>query len=281
MSVHTIKNLMSKFSNKELNVLYFPAMSAIDIAILDMPINYFGNTGIQHKNLTNIFDLTWFSYDFIFAHFIDDTIINLSNTLHIPILYYVDNIEKIKKPVPRNTIFLYDTLNPISVENTICINIINVNKKISEKEKTKDCLIINYHSQKLNDNLKKSVVDNIPESTIIDVLPSDIESLENIFAEHKICIDFNSINIYDTILAIKNKCICINFYQNNNVCNYKYDNLYVVDNIDTDNYQKLIQLYNPNQFTKDIKTINSQINNNSLSDLASVYSLLKYRRYVV
>jgi hypothetical protein len=256
-------------------------MSAIDMPILDIPVNYFSNTNIKHQNLTNVSDLTWFNYDFIFTHFIDNTIINLSNAFHLPILYYVNNKEKINDSVPKNTIFLYDTLNPINKENLICINTININSKISEKEKTKDCLVINYHLNKLNDNLKKNITDGIPDATIIETLPSSINDLEDIFAEYKICIDFNPINIHDTLLALKNKCVCLQFYQKSNFIENQYDNLYVVDNIDHESYNKLIELYNSNQFNNDIKTINDQVNNNSWLDLASIYDLLKYRRYVI
>lgn len=281
MSLYTIKNLLSKFSTKEVNILYFPSMSVLDIAILDIPVNYFGNTNIKHKNLTNISELTWLSYDFIFTHFIDDNIVNISNAFHIPILYYINNQNKTKTPVPKNTIFLYDTLNPIAIENGICINLINNNTNITETSKTKDCLVINYHVSKLNENIKKSLIDNIPEVTIMDSLPNSTNDLAAAFATHKVCIDFTPSNVHDSILALKNKCVCVNFYDEKNVCENKYDNLYYVDNLNYDAYQNLIQFYNSNQFNNDLQKINSQNNTNSWSDLASVYGLLKYRRYVI
>jgi hypothetical protein len=271
---------MSKFTNKEVNVLYFPSLSALDLTILDIPVNYFGNSNIKHPNLTNLSELTWLNYDFIFTHHLDDTIINLSNVFHIPILYYVNNKTKIDKSFPKNIIFLYDTLSPDQIPNTICINLINKTKTFNIDNK-KDCLFINYHRQKLDDKTTENIKSNLPDATIIDSLPGSLNELSEIFAQYKVCVDMHQCNIHDSILSIKNRCVYIGFYNKNNVFEHKYENLYYVDNINYDAYEKLIQFYNPNQFNKDIKTIDSNINNNAAQDLSSVYSLLKFRRFIV
>lgn len=281
MSLHTIKNLLAKFSNKEINILYFPAMSAIDMSILDIPVNYFGNTSIKHKNLTNISELTWLNYDFIFTHYIDNNIVNLSNIFHIPILYYINTRDKIKDDAPKNTIFLYDTPDKTTVQNGICINLINTNDNVLDTNKTNDALVINYHHQTINENLRKNLTQNIQDITIIDSLPQSLHDLETIFASHKVCIDFTPANIHDAILAIKNKCIYINFINENVNIDHKYDNLHNINHLDYNIYNNLIALYNTNQFHNDLKDINNQKNTNSASDLASVYNLLKYRRYVI
>ena len=110
---------------------------------------------------------------------------------------------------------------------------------------------------------------------------SCFNDLSEIFAKHKVCIDMHPCNIYDSILSIKNKCIYVGFYDKNNVFEHKYDNLYYVDNVNYDVYEKLIQFYNSNQFNKDIKTIDSNINDNAAQDISSVYSLLKFRRFII
>ena len=271
---------MSKFTNKEVHILYFPALSALDLPILDIPVNYFGNSDIKHPNLTNLLELTWLNYDFIFTHHLDDTIINLSNVFHIPILYYVNDKTKIDRSFPKNVIFLYDTLNPNQMPNTICINLINRIKTFDTDNK-KSCLFINYHKQKLDDKIKDGIRNNLPDATIIDSLPTSFNDLSEIFAKHKVCIDMHPCNIYDSILSIKNKCIYVGFYDKNNVFEHKYDNLYYVDNVNYDVYEKLIQFYNSNQFNKDIKTIDSNINDNAAQDISSVYSLLKFRRFII
>lgn len=282
MSLHTIRNLMEKFSNPEINILYFPALSAIDLHILDIPVNYYGNTDISSQNLTNLTELTCASYDFIMTHHLNDTVLNLSNSFHIPILYYVNDKNQIKQH-HKNIIYLYDTKTPIEIPNTICINLIDdILVNDVDIESKNDCVFINYHSEKINNKLQNEIKERIPEAVFLDSLPNNISELSKTFSQYKVCVDINPNNTYDTLIALKNKCLCINFYQENSVVlDTKYDNLYYVNQLDDSVYQNLIKFYNTNQFNNDIKLINSQINKNSLHDLSSVYGFMKFRRFVV
>lgn len=281
MSLHTIKNLMGKFSNQEINILYFPALSVLDSAILDIPVNYYGNTNIRHPNLTNISELTWANYDFIFTHSINETVINLSNTFHIPILYYISNKNKINKTYPKNIVYLYDTLSPIEMDNLICINL-RVDLPVSNINtlNTKNCVFINYHFEKINETLKNDIQNKIPDATFIDHLPS-LKDLSHIFAEHKVCVDFSSYGHYEAILAIKNLCSYLRFNDKNTDIENKYDNLSSIDHFNDETYQNLTEFYNINQFNNDIKLINSQTNKDAKKDLSSVYGFMKFRRYVI
>jgi len=280
MSLHTIKNLMGRFSDKEINILYFPSLSVLDSMILNIPVNYYGNTNISHPNLTNLTELSWENYDFIFAHNLSDTIVNLSNTLHIPILYYINSKNKINRSYPKNIVYLYDTTSPIESENVISINLIPDLESMNVAPK-QNCVFLNYHIEKINQSLKADIQQKIPDAVFIDDVPESTSALAKIFAQYKVCVDFGSVGHHEALLALQNRCVYLKFNNENTTTEHQYDNLFGVDNLDDETYKNIVTFYNINQFNNDLKLIEKQINKNAIQDLSSVYGFMKFRRYVL
>ena len=84
MSVYTIRNIVSKFTTPEIRVLY---AHPTDIVNADILANTLGDNIIMY-DLPKILDISWFSYDILLTHQINNQIVELSNAMHIPIVCY-------------------------------------------------------------------------------------------------------------------------------------------------------------------------------------------------
>lgn len=98
MSVYTIRNIVTKFIDSNIRVLYARPKN---IAHKDI-------TGLSQKNIliydiTEISDLSWFTYDILLTHQLNNQILELAYSMHLPIVCYeIDGI-------PDN--YTKDTLN--------------------------------------------------------------------------------------------------------------------------------------------------------------------------
>lgn len=88
MSIYTMRNILNKFIKQEINILYlYPNEFEIPQAILQLD----NEDHINLYHFINIPNLTWFSYDIILTHQINEQIINLSYQMHCPIVCYIHN----------------------------------------------------------------------------------------------------------------------------------------------------------------------------------------------
>lgn len=101
-----MKNIIDKNIQKKIRVLYaYP--SALDYPYQIKELN--DNPQILLYDINQLKDLSWFTYDVLLTHQINDQINRLSFSLHIPILCYtIPDIPDRVIQTPNNNILVYN-----------------------------------------------------------------------------------------------------------------------------------------------------------------------------
>jgi hypothetical protein len=107
MSIYTMRNVVSKYVKNNINVLYAcpPDMKPIE----ELNSSELNKHNVFIYSTNDIMDLSWFTYDVLLTHQINDQIINMSLNLHIPILCYkIKDIPDLLERFNNSSVYVFD-----------------------------------------------------------------------------------------------------------------------------------------------------------------------------
>lgn len=222
-------NILQKFSVKKKNIIFYPQNNLFDHSLFELDNNYyiFGDNNINY-NMSNVIDLPK-SYMNLYNY-------NLSLTSNI-IGYSTSNLKKFHI---NSIIFTHSHRPPFIKKEDASILNTNLSREFkvffsqgaydswgmknkssfisygipelfraNNNDRPKDILILNFdkavHNSQLYDVLKSN-------NYICDTLDScqmNIETINNLFNQYKVCIDLAEHNIFNLLCAIAAGCCAI------------------------------------------------------------------------
>lgn len=266
MSVVAIKNIIHKYLDQNINILYEPTYSLFDYILYDLPFNFFTTKPyiIDRHNVTYAKDLSLFSYDMIFSH--NDCDMNLATKMHLPMVKYVHAYALENAQAAPNVFTILENAAEVNVASffTVSTPLLNV---LQQTEK-QDTALINSHPVGLDPKVTQFLVQQIPDLHIID----HTNNLLNI-SQYKTVIDLYPTNQTNMLYALKNNTCYLTTTQKNTM-EYakKYSNVYhastVLDLIQKN--KECLQTYSPSSFKA-----NHNIESNWHDQMVQHISLIK------
>lgn len=240
MFTHSIRNIVQKQSNDNINILYYPNNSIVDDIIIEWGYNIFIPAGISrnksiHKNVTYIKNMSLFEYDFVLSHHMDHQLMNMCVNLHIPAVQYLSyGLYNQDKIIDQPNLY-YIAENKVNILQEKIITIIpdinytntNINEKI--------CMIIN---KKNNSDLIQAIMSMIPNISLVDTELVDKKAMEEIVTNHNMIIDLYPSDIYRILFCAKNNVPYLTIKNHyTDILNDIYNGVYFIES----NLEKLKQ----------------------------------------
>jgi hypothetical protein len=124
MSSLPINNIVHKFNNRDLSILYYPSKDLIlNDLITDLECNFFIQSPYRDikPNIIVTSLLHIYEYDFILTHNVDQNIMQTAHSLHIPVIYwpkFIVDITKINDKT-KNISYIVETMSGTPQRNDI------------------------------------------------------------------------------------------------------------------------------------------------------------------
>jgi hypothetical protein len=102
-----MRNIVSKYVKNNINVLYAcpPDMKPIE----ELNSSELNKHNVFIYSTNDIMDLSWFTYDVLLTHQINGQIIDMSLSLHIPILCYkIKDIPDLLERFNNSSVYVFD-----------------------------------------------------------------------------------------------------------------------------------------------------------------------------
>lgn len=220
MSVIAIKNIIHKYLDQNVNILYDPTYSLFDYIIYDLPFNFFTTKPyiIDRENVVYAKDLALFSYDMIFAH--NDCDMSLGTKLHIPIIKYVHTYALENAQAAPNVFTILENAAEVNVDSFFTVSMPLLN--LSREEEKLNTALINTHPVGLDPKVVQFLMQQIPDLHIIDHTNNLLK-----ISQYKTVIDLYPTNQTNMLYALKNNTCYLTTTQKNTI-KYaeKYNNVY-------------------------------------------------------
>lgn len=267
MSVVAIKNIIHKYLDNTINILYEPTYSLFDYLMYDLPFNFFTTKPyiLDRPNVVYSKDLSLFSYDMIFSHNECDP--SAANKMHIPMIKYVHTYALENAESAPNTFTILENAQEVSVPSFFTVSMPVLN--IQQNEKTHTTALINSHPIGLDKKIVQFLLEQIPDLQIID----HTNNLLNI-SQYKSVIDLYPTNQTNMLYALKNNVCYLTTTQKNTI-KYaeRYNNVYHASTI-LDLVQKnkqCLETYSVSSFDKD-RNIESDWHNQMVRHISLIKS---------
>lgn len=245
MSTIAIKNIIHKYTEKSINIIYEPTYSLFDYLIYDLPFNFFMTKPyiIDKPNVIYPRDLSLFSYDMLFCHNQENN--DLALKLHLPIVRYIHTYALENVQGGPNIFTVLENAEDVGVPSFFSVSMPIFNMKNDIKVK-KDSVLINSRPAGLDNKVIEFLKDKIPRLDIID----HTNNLLNI-CQYKTVIDLYPTNQTNMLYALNNNVCYLTTTQKNTI-KYaeQYKNVYhastVLDLIEQN--QQCLQSYSDKSF---------------------------------
>jgi hypothetical protein len=234
-------NIISNVINRSdtLNIVYEPKNSLIDHTLFTLPYNfYLFNNNRLNFSTDNVIDLPerfygTNSYNILLSHSLEKFTNNnnISALCHIPAIVFIDETRPYKKEdryiINEKTkqitkIFLsqesFEVMGKPSKSFVVPIGIPSMVSSLPPRtDHQKKVLLLD------NSNMSQQIKKVLHSRQITcDTLPmhSNIETIKNIFAQYKFCIDLTNQYRYNLLTAVSAGCVGITLKQNPEICPY-------------------------------------------------------------
>jgi hypothetical protein len=272
MFTYGARNIVHKQSSDNINILYYPSTDLIDDIVTDWSANFFIITDraqsnkIKKDNVCYTSNISLFEYDFILSYHLNDSILSLSSTLHIPIVLYLTygSYDDSKIPEYKNVFYIVEHTGE-SEQDKLLTLVPNINKEINNIDNN-ICLFINKTTQ--DSKLPEILLSKIKNLSIVDEERVDQKAMVEILSNHRLCIDLYPKSIYKMLYCAHIGAPYLTV-QSNLTENYKkiYDGLFFIDN----NLEELLGSINRlSSNTVRFKTILPKSNNQTQSFIQKI-----------
>ncbi len=248
MSSTVIKNIIHKFLDKNINILYGPTYSMFDYMVFDLPFNFFVNKPyrISKDNVISVMDVTLFDYDLVWINGLTPT--DLGQKLHVPILQYVPSFITDSMDISHNTFYVLEGADETRNKNLVPIDLPWVQPS-GNIDKIGDTAIINCYESKLDPKILHFFHDKIPNVHVIE----ELKDLPQI-SKYRTVIDLYPNNISNLYFALANNTVYITTPRpNTNAYQQMYKNIIlgsmILDVIKHN--ENALNTYSPNSFAAD------------------------------
>lgn len=210
MSVVAIKNIIHKYVDDQVNILYDPTYTLFDYLVYDLPFNFFTTKPyiIDRPNVVYAKDLGLFSYDMIFSHNQSD--MNLSYKMHIPMVKYVHAYALENAQSAPGLFTILENAAEVNMPSFFVVSSPILNTLQNTKQH--NTALINSDPAGLDPKIIQFFMHHIPDLQIID----HTNNLLNI-ANYKTVIDLYPNNQTNLLYALKNKTCYLTTTQKNTI----------------------------------------------------------------
>lgn len=228
MFTYAIRNIVQKQSIPNINILYYPSKDLIDDIITNLDANFFierdssaENNKIYKDNVCYLSNVSLFEYDFIFAYEVNDTLLDMSSKLHIPIIVYLKygSYDDSKIPDYKNLYYILEHQTESEQEKLLTI-IPQIDIKI-QNEQDNICLFISTDNN--YGNIIQLITSKIKNLSIVDEDKIDQKAMIEILSKHKVCLDLYPKSIYKMLFCAQGNLPYITV---SNFVTEKYKNIY-------------------------------------------------------
>lgn len=202
MFTYSIRNIVHKQNDQNIDILYYPNNSIIDDIITSWNYNFYIpsiNRTINNTNTTYVKNISLFEYDFILCHQINDQIIGISNNLHLPIVQYLEYGKYDTNKIPDQPNIYYIAEHDTQLIKNKIITIIPSVKLELENKNPNICMMINRNID--YGNTIQNIMSQIPNISLVDSLAINKKAIVDILINHKIVIDVNPTDIYKPLFC--------------------------------------------------------------------------------
>jgi hypothetical protein len=269
MSVIAVKNVIHKYTETNINILYEPTYSLFDYIIYNLPFNFFTTKPyiIDKSNVVYVRDLSLFSYDMLFSHNEPDT--TLATKLHIPSVRYVHTYALEEAQSSPNVFTILENATDVNVPSFYSVSMPLLN--IEQNTKTHKTALINSSPAGLDPKIVEFFGNQIPDLHIID----HTNNLLNI-SQYKTIIDLYPTNQTNMLYALNNNVHYLTTTQKNTI-KYaeKYNNVHHASTV-LDLIQKnteCLETYSENSFSEVKNSLSSNWHDQMTNILSSIKSI--------
>lgn len=227
MFTYAVRNIVHKQSTPNINILYYPSNDLVDDIITDWPVNFFilidsiKNKNIHKNNVCYLNNASLFEYDFILSHEVDNSLLDTSSKLHIPIIIYLKygTYDDSKIPEYKNVYYIVEHEGESEQDKLLTI-IPKIYKEV-QNEQSNICLFINNNND--YGNIVQLLSSKIKNLSIVDEDKIDQKAMIEILSKHKVCLDLYPKSVYKMLFCSQGGLPYVTIP---NTATEKYKNIY-------------------------------------------------------
>jgi hypothetical protein len=269
MSVIAVKNIIHKYTENTINIVYEPTYSLFDYMLYDLPFNFFTTKPyiIDRSNVIYARDLSLFNYDMMFCH--NEADAGLGFKLHVPIVKYIHTYALDEAQAGPNLFTILENTNDVNVPSFFSVDAPLLN--IKNDNKNYETVLINSHPAGLDKKVVDFLISKINNLHVID----HTNNLLNI-SQYKTVIDLYPTNQTNMLYALNNNVCYLTTTQKNTI-KYaeKYHNVHhastVLDIIQKNN--ECLDSYSKSSFEETQNSLKSNWHDQMTSILSSIKSI--------
>jgi len=275
MSINLMKNIIHRYNSIDTNIFCSFNTRNLYLDSLILPTentSYFSTQNNGNNAITQINDIQFFNYDFILTNYLNEQIINLSNTSEIPLVLVTQtaasdiNLELLNSIDNLYYLTIADSEHNVAdqykdrvLQIPLCSSM--EAPVIKDIDKIKDIAIINYNTTKINPSIIALLKNNRLSCDTLDIYPASINDLITTLSRYRYCIDFSNASPLECFASITAKAFYISTGKNTILHNDLFNSVSI------SNENELVKVLN-----KTINTISCSLfglDNNVLSNLIS------------
>lgn len=207
MFTYAVRNIVHKQSAADINILYYPSDDLIDDIITDLPNTFFiltesfNNRKIHKNNTRYLNNISLFEYDFIFSYELNNSLLDMSSKLHIPLITYLKYGTYDNEKIPEYKNVYYIVEHKKESEQDKLLTIVPQVYIDIKNEENNICLFINNNNH--YGNIVQLLSSEIKNLSIVDEEKIDQKAMIEILSKHKVCLDLYPKSIYKMLCCAK------------------------------------------------------------------------------